>query len=214
MIAEGNSGLREAVLRYKPAKGYKFSTYAVWWIRQRINKYLCTSTRTVKVPTHVQEEGFAINRAAVKLRLELGRDPEAAELAASLSTTETRIESVKTHLQQSFTLDAPFREEDLDNIEYSTQYLLKDTYSDMPDALAEVSDLKDVITNALDCDGIDDRAKRVIIMRFGLDGDEPKTLEAIGIEFGVTRERIRQIQNGALVILNRYLRQKKIGYLG
>jgi RNA polymerase primary sigma factor len=192
LIEEGNIGLIKAVERFQYKKGFKFSTYASWWIRQAIERALVNQTRTIRLPIHVDEK---INRFIKVLREQVqtkGREPTMDEMAEVMDTSVEKVKEVMQVVRSTQSLDMPIGEKQ----ENSLKDVIEDTSILSPADIVEGIKRHEMISNWLD--KLTDNEKNVVILRFGLEDGEPKTLEKIGEEFGVTRERIRQIESSAL----------------
>src|SRR6202043_118130 len=203
VISEGNIGLMTAVDRFDPAKGAKLSTYAAWWIKQSIKRALSNQGKTVRVPVHLGDKISKMRRVALQMSEELGREPTDDELGEEIGIASGKVSQLKTVSIRPASLDAPISEDD------STEFgeSIGDEETRTPFELLRDKNLRNEVGGLLDV--LDDREKKIIFQRFGLDGGKPKTLEEVGKKFGVTRERIRQLQNIALSKLRRALSKKE-----
>ncbi len=192
LISEGNIGLMKAVERFDPKKGGKLSTYGSWWIKQSIKRALANQSKTIRLPVHLVDKISKMRRMAMKLQEELGHEPSDEELAAELGTTAARVSQMRTASIRPASLDAPVGDDDSNNFsEIVEDERAINPYDELEDKTV-TSMLQDMVKH------LNDRESTILRYRFGLDGGQEKTLEEVGEKFGVTRERVRQIQNLAL----------------
>ncbi len=191
LVQEGNIGLIKAINKFEPEKGFRLSTYATWWIKQAINRALVNQSRTIRIPAHIVEQMSKISRARKELTQELNREPEVKEIAERLNMDVDKVEDLLKSTQKTSSLDTPVGEEDTTMGE-----LIADENVIPIHMQVEQKELRRKIDKVLG--SLTPREQEIIIMRFGLNGYAPMTLESIGITLGVTRERIRQIESKAL----------------
>lgn len=203
LINEGNMGLMKAVERFDPAKGAKLSTYAAWWIKQAIRRALANQSKTIRLPVHVGDKILHMRRAAMRLQEVLGRDPTDDELAEELGTTARRVSDLRSASIRPASLDAPIGDDDSDR--YGD--IVQDDKADTPYHKLEEKTNTAMVRELVKT--LPEREATILRYRFGLDGDKEKTLEEVGQKFGVTRERIRQIQNIALKKLRKVIEKRE-----
>lgn len=193
LIAEGNIGLMKAVERYDPAKGGKLSTYAAWWIKQSVKRALANQSRTIRMPVHAVDTVSKIRHATYRLTDILGRTPTDEELMQELKIDERKLHHLRDIAQQPVSLDS-HSADDPEGRTFGER--VEDPNALIPDNVLSARDISSKLDSLLSV--LDRRERNIIDQRFGLNGRKPKTLEEVGVRFGVTRERIRQLQNRAL----------------
>jgi RNA polymerase sigma factor (sigma-70 family) len=204
IIEEGNLGLIRAVEKFQYQRGFKFSTYASWWIKQAIERAIVNQTRTIRLPVHIAEIVNSYLRSVRQLTQSLGRDPQIEEIARKMKVSIDKVRSISQVVRETYSLDMLIGDQEEDTL----KDILQDTNALSPASASEDIQRREHIDEWLQQLSISER--KVIELRFGLGDGDPKTLDSIGKEFGITRERVRQIETQALNKLRVITRRKKI----
>jgi RNA polymerase primary sigma factor/RNA polymerase nonessential primary-like sigma factor len=208
IIEEGNLGLIRAVEKFQYERGFKFSTYASWWIKQSIERAIVNQTRTIRLPVHIAEIVNSYMRANRQLTQKLGRDPSAEEVAKKMKVTVDKVRSISQVVRETYSLDMLIGDQEEDTL----KDILQDTNALSPASFSDDIRRREHIDDWLKQLSVSE--KKVVEMRFGLNDGEPMTLDSIGKEFGITRERVRQIETQALNKLRAITKRKKIDLEG